>query len=161
MSIPQEMLMQAEAIGAGMDQAQQQGMQILTPQGNFSMRALNAVVEAVNELMPMMGEMSPMPEYSQDMTSLPQELMNALMAIMSVAEQAGSAIDMELSAIESDNDLAKLAALLKRLVNDQKLKDFLTKDEPVEVEEEVTMESAPASEGDMQISDEELFAQRV
>ena len=161
MSIPQEMLMQAEAIGAGMDAAQQQGMEIMTPQGKYSARALNAVVDAINEIMPMLGEQMPMPEITADMTMMPQELVNAIMAIMTVAEQAGSPIDIELSAVVSDNDLAKLAALLKRLVNDKKLKDFLMQGAPEEVTEEVTMESAPAPEGGMEVSDEELFAQRV
>tara|TARA_R100000700_G_scaffold33790_1_gene41649 strand:+ start:112 stop:597 length:486 start_codon:yes stop_codon:yes gene_type:complete len=161
MSIPQEMMLQAEAIGAGMDAAQQQGMEIMTPQGQYSARALNAVVDVINEIMPMFGEMNPMPQYTEDMTMMPQELMNALMAIMTVAEQAGVPIEMELSAIVSDNDLAKLAALIKRLVKDQTLKDFLTQGETEEVTEEVTMESAPAPEGGMEISDEELFAQRV
>jgi len=161
MSIPQEMLMQAEAIGAGMDAAQQQGMEIMTPQGKYSARALNAVVEAINEIMPMLGEQMPMPEITTDMTMMPQELVNAIMAIMTVAEQAGSPIDMELSAVVSDNDLAKLAALLKRLAKDKKLKDFLMQGAEEEVTEEVTMEPAPASEGGMEVSDEELFAQRV
>ena len=161
MSIPQEMMLQAETIGAGMDAAQQQGMEIMTPQGQYSARALNAVVDVINEIMPMFGEMNPMPQYTEDMTMMPQELMNALMAIMTVAEQAGVPIEMELSAIVSDNDLAKLAALIKRLVKDQTLKDFLTQGETEEVTEEVTMESAPTSEGGMEVSDEELFAQRV
>ena len=161
MSIPQEMMLQAETIGAGMDAAEQQGMEIMTPQGQYSARALNAVVDVINEIMPMFGEMNPMPQYTEDMTMMPQELMNALMAIMTVAEQAGVPIEMELSAIVSDNDLAKLAALIKRLVKDQTLKDFLTQGETEEVTEEVTMESAPAPEGGMEVSDEELFAQRV
>ena len=161
MSIPQEMMLQAETIGAGMDAAQQQGMEIMTPQGQYSARALNAVVDVINEIMPMFGEMNPMPQYTEDMTMMPQELMNALMAIMTVAEQAGVPIEMELSAIVSDNDLAKLAALIKRLVKDQTLKDFLTQGETEEVTEEVTMESAPATEGGREVSDEELCAQRV
>ena len=161
MSIPQEMMIQAEAIGSGMDAAQQQGMQILTPQGKYSARALNAVVDAINEIMTMIGEPMPMAEITTDMTMMPQELVNAIMAIMTVAEQAGTPIDMELSAVVSDNDLAKLAALLKRLVNDKKLKDFLMKDANETAPEQVTMETAPASEGEMKVSDEELFAQRV
>ena len=161
MSIPQEMLMQAETIGAGMDAAQQEGMQIMTPQGNYSARALNALVESINEIMPMLGEMAPMPTYQEDMTMMPQELVNAIMAIMTVAEQAGVPIEMELSAVVSDNDLARLAALIKRLVKDAKLKEFLEAGQPEEVTEEVTMESAPTSEGGMEVSDEELFAQRV
>jgi len=111
--------------------------------------------------MPMLGEQSPMPQYTEDMTMLPQELMSAVMAIMTVAEQAGAPVDMEISAVVSDNDLAKLAALMKRLAKDKKLKDFLMQGEQEEVTEEVAMESAPAPEGGMEVSDEELFAQRV
>lgn len=161
MSIPQEMIMQAEAIGAGMDQAQQEGVQIMTPQGNYSARALNAVVDVVNEIMPMFGEQTPMAQYSADMTQIPPELMNALMAIMTIAEQVGIPIGMELSAIVDDNDLAKLAALIKRLAKDEKLQEFLMQGQTPEVTEEVEVESAPAPEGGMEVSDEELFAQRV
>ena len=144
-----------------MDQAQMEGMQIMTPQGKYSARALNAVVDVINEIMPMLGEQSPMPQYTEDMTMLPQELMSTVMAIMTLAEQAGAPVDMEISAVVSDNDLAKLAALIKRLAKDKKLKDFLMQGEQEEVTEEVTMESAPAPEGGMEVSDEELFAQRV
>ena len=161
MSVPQEMMIQAEAIGAGMDQAQQQGMQIITPQGKYSSRALNALVGEINNIMPMMGEMTPMSEYSEDLTQLPTELINVLMAIMTIAEQAGIPIDMEINEIVSDQELAKLAALISRVAKDSKLKDFLKKDETTEVETQVQAESTPMSEGDMKISDEELFAQRV
>jgi ArsR family metal-binding transcriptional regulator len=161
MSVPQEMMIQAEAIGAGMDQAQQQGMQIITPQGKYSSRALNALVGEINNIMPMMGEMTPMSEYSEDLTQLPSELINVLMAIMTIAEQAGIPIDMEINEIVSDQELAKLAALISRVAKDSKLKDFLKKDETTEVETQVQAESTPMSEGDMKISDEELFAQRV
>ncbi len=122
MSIPQDLIMQAETIGAGMDAAQQQGIQIMTPQGKYSARALNAVVDVVNEIMPMFGEQAMMEQYTEDLTIMPQELVNALMAIMTVADQAGVPIDMEISAVVSDNDLAKLAALIKRLAKDKKLK---------------------------------------
>tara|TARA_R100001460_G_scaffold106347_1_gene153782 strand:- start:1343 stop:1825 length:483 start_codon:yes stop_codon:yes gene_type:complete len=160
MSIPQDLIMQAETIGAGMDAAQQQGIQIMTPQGKYSARALNAVVDVVNEIMPMFGEQVMMEQYTEDLTIMPQELVNALMAIMTVADQAGVPIDMEISSVVSDNDLAKLAALIKRLAQDKKLKDFLMKGTE-EVTEEVEVESAPAPEGGMEVSDEELFSQRV
>lgn len=108
-----------------------------------------------------MGEMTPMSEYSEDLTQLPSELINVLMAIMTIAEQAGIPIDMEINEIVSDQELAKLAALISRVAKDSKLKDFLKKDETTEVETQVQAESTPMSEGDMKISDEELFAQRV
>ncbi len=40
MSIPQDLSMQAEQIGAGMDEAQAQGMQMMIPQGQFSSQAM-------------------------------------------------------------------------------------------------------------------------
>lgn len=160
MSVPQEMMMQADAIGAGMDAAEQEGMQIMTPQGKFSSRGLNAVVDVVNQIMPMLGQQEPMPQYTEDMTMLPQELMQMIMAIMTIAEQAGVPIDMEMTAIASDNDLAKLSALMKRVVNDAKFKDFLAPGEEEVITEE-TVEPAPMSEGDMEVSDEELFASRI
>ena len=79
---------------------------------------------------------------------------------MTVAQDAGIAIDMELSQVVSDQDVAKLSALLQRLVTDEAFKDFLMPEEP-EVEEEVIVEESPMSEGEPQMSDEELFASRI
>ena len=50
---------------------------------------------------------------------------------------------------------------MKRLAKDEKLKEFLMQGQTPEVTEEVEVESAPAPEGGMEVSDEELFAQRV
>tara|TARA_R100000231_G_scaffold604_2_gene1106 strand:+ start:5159 stop:5644 length:486 start_codon:yes stop_codon:yes gene_type:complete len=161
MSIPQEMIIQADAIGSGMNEASNQGMQMITPSGNFSSRALNAVIDAVNKIMPMFGEMEQMAQYNEDMTMMPMEMLNAVMAIMTVAQQAGVPVEIEISSIESDNDLAKLAALLKRLANDGKLKEFLEKASTPVQAEEVTMNTEMPGETQDTITDEELFAQRV
>lgn len=160
MSIPQEMMMQAEAIGAGMDSAQEEGMQIASPQGKYTATALNALVDTVNQILPMMGQQQPYPTFAEDQTMFPIEFVNVLMAIMTVAQDAGIAIDMELSQVVSDQDVAKLSALLQRLVTDEAFKDFLMPEEP-EVEEEVIVEESPMSEGEPQMSDEELFASRI
>jgi hypothetical protein len=161
MSIPQDLMMQADAIGAGMDAANQQGMQMMAPQGKYSARAMNALVAVLNDILPMMQE-QPYPEFTEDQVMFPQDLMQVLMAIMTIAEQAGIPVEISLSEVVSDADVAKLVALLKRAVNDKKFKDFLAGGEEEEVTEETTTEELPLPEGgEMEVSDEELFASRM
>jgi hypothetical protein len=157
MSIPQEMMMQAEAIGAGMDSAQEEGMQIATPQGQYGINALNALVDTVNQVLPMLGQQEPYPSFTEDQTMFPMEFVNVLMAIMTIAEDAGIPVEMELSEVVSDRDVAKLSALLQRLITDENFQAFLM---PEEIEEEVMVEE-PMSEGEPSMSDEELFASRI
>lgn len=160
MSIPQGLMDQAATIGAGMDQLEQQGMQMGTPQGKYSARAMNALVQVVNEIMTMMGEASPYPEFTEDQTMFPQDFMQMLMSIMTIAEQAGVPVEMSLSDVVSDRDVAKLVALLKRVAKDKRVQDFLSQqEEPGEMEVTEEMEVAP--EGGMEVSDEELFASRM
>ena len=161
MSIPQDLMMQAQEIGAGMDQAQQQGMQIAAPQGQFTARALNALTKEVNKILTMLGEQTPIPDFTADQTTFAPEFMQALMAIMSIASDAQMPIDMMLSEIRTDQDVARLAALIKRLSDSKEFKDYLTQGpEPMEMEEEITEEVMP--EGSTPVmSDEELFASRV
>ena len=160
MSIPQGLMDQAATIGAGMDQLEQQGMQMGTPQGKYSARAMNALVQVVNEIMTMMGEASPYPEFTEDQTMFPQDFMQMLMSIMTIAEQAGVPVEMSLSDVVSDRDVAKLVALLKRVAKDKRIQDFLSQqEEPGEMEVTEEMEVAP--EGGMEVSDEELFASRM
>ena len=161
MSIPQDLMMQAQAIGAGMDQAQQQGMQIAAPQGQFSARALNALTKEVNKILTMLGEQTPVPDFTEDQTTFAPEFMQALMAIMQIASDAQMPIDMMLSEIRTDQDIARLAALIKRISDSKEFKDYLAQGaEPMEMEAEITEEVMPEG-GAPAMSDEELFASRV
>lgn len=160
MSIPQDLMIQANAIGAGMDAANAEGMQMMTPQGQYSVQAMNALVAVLNEVLPMMQE-QPYPQFTEDQTMFPQDLMQLLMAIMTIAEQAGIPIDMSLSEVVSDRDVAKLVALLKRTIKDERFQKFFEGGEE-EVTEETMTEEMPASPGgEMEVSDEELFTQRM
>lgn len=160
MSIPQDLMTQAATIGAGMDQLEQQGMQMGAPQGKYSARAMNALVDVVNEMMMQMGEATPYPEFTEDQTMFPQDFMQMLMSIMTIAEQAGVPVEMSLSEVVSDRDVAKLVALLKRVAKDKRMQDFLSREEEPE-EMEVTEEIAETPAGDMAMSDEELFTSRM
>ena len=117
MSIPQDLSMQAAEIGAGMDEAQAQGMQMMIPQGQFSSQAMSALLSEVNAFMQRMNQ-PPLEIEAVDMQAFPAELVQVVMAIMAISEQAGVAVDMSLSDVESDQDVARLVALIKRAVSD-------------------------------------------
>ena len=163
MSIPQDFSQQAEEIGAGMDEAQAQGMQMMIPQGQFSSQAMAALLSEVNAFMQRMNQ-PPLEIEAVDMQSFPPEVVQIVMAIMAIAEQAGVPVEMSLSDIASDQDVARLVALIQRAVSDQKFIDFLEAAEEQVVEEapveEVAVEEEVVSpSGEM--TDEELFASRM
>ena len=160
MSIPQDLLVQAGDIGAGMDQVEAQGMQVAMPQGMYSATALNALVDSVNEIMVMLGEQQPYPTFTEDQTSLPPDFVNMIMAIMSIAQDAQMPIEMALEEVVSDTEIARLVALLNRLANDAAFQEYLAgATEPAMMEEETVVEETP--EGEVAVSDEELFASRM
>ena len=161
MSIPQDLSMQAAEIGAGMDEAQAQGMQMMIPQGQFSSQAMKALLAEVNAFMQRMNQ-PPLEIEAVDMQSFPQELVQVVMAIMAIAEQAGVSVDMSLSEVESDQDVARLVALIKRAVSDKKFIDFLeAAEKQAEPVEEVAMEEQVETPEGGEMTDEELFASRM
>ena len=162
MSIPQDISMQTQAIGAGMDQDAAQNMQMATPTGQFSVSAMNSMLQVVNDLLARFGEPQPYPQFTEDITSFPPDLVQVLMAIMTISEQAGVPVEMGLSDLVSDTEVARLTALLQRVAQSTELQTFLEQIEPaaedVEMEETV-VEDTP--EGDVEMTDEELFESRV
>tara|TARA_R100000734_G_C3269859_1_gene66098 strand:- start:106 stop:591 length:486 start_codon:yes stop_codon:yes gene_type:complete len=161
MSIPQDLSMQAAEIGAGMDEAQAQGMQMMIPQGQFSSQAMKALLAEVNAFMQRMNQ-PPLEIEAVDMQSFPQQLVQVVMAIMAIAEQAGVSVDMSLSEVESDQDVARLVALIKRAVSDKKFIDFLeAAEKQAEPVEEVAMEEQVETPEGGEMTDEELFASRM
>lgn len=159
-AIPQDIMTQANAIGAGMDNAMAQGAEIITPTGRYSARAMNALVAVLNKILPMMGRTEMYPDFTEDQTQFPMDLVQLLMAIKAVADTAQVEFDMDLATLEKDADVAKLAALIQRLVDDKRMQDYLAQGEEPMTEE--PMEEAPmAAEPTGEMSDEELFASRM
>lgn len=161
MAIPQDIAAQTEQIAMGMDSAMAEGAQIMTPRGKFSMRAMNALVQALNEVLPMMGRTDMYPEFTEDQTEFPMDLVQLLMGLITIAEAAGVSFEMDLGSATSDRDVAKLAALIKRMKSDKRLQDYLAQaEEPIEgVETEQIDVMAETPEGEM--SDDELFMSRM
>ena len=103
------------------------------------------------------------PTFSEDITVFPPEFVDVLMGIADVASQAGIEAPFDLSAVESDRDLAMLAGQVAQLAEDQTLLDFIAGANQEEAEEEPvaevdTMEETP--EGPVE-TDEELFLRRM
>lgn len=158
-TLPQDIMTQANAIGAGMDSAMAQGADIVSPTGRYSALALNALVAELNEILPMMGMTDRYPDFTEDQTTIPLDMLNLLMAVQSIADMAQVEFPMDLGEMQADAQIAKLAALIKRLREDSRMQDYLAMQEepvtePLDVEE-------PMGEEPMGMSDEELFTSRM
>ena len=118
--VPQDIMTQANAIGSGMDSALAQGADIMSPTGKFSALALNALVAELNQILPMMGRSDMYPDFTEDQTTIPMDFLQLIMAVQSIADMAQVEFDIDLGAMTDDAQIAKLAALIKRLREDSR-----------------------------------------
>ena len=156
MSIPQDIMAEAEQVGAAMDAEMSSALAAAAPQGQFSARALNALVAELNAILPMFG--APLyPEFAEDITVFPPEFVEQIMMLAGAAEQAGIDSGIDLSDIQDDRDLAKLAGVLRTLAENEEFIAFLQ----TPVEEEVVVEETVTETPDEEIIEEDLFAARM
>jgi len=135
-------------------------MAIELPEGRFSERMLNRLVDTLNKFAPMM-EFEAIEKVDGEQTRFPMELVQMVMAIAAAAEDAGMAIDLNLEDIEADRDLATVIGQLDKLSKNTKFKDFLSEEMFPEAEEAVE-ERAEADEEEA--DDEKMdmdFARRM
>jgi len=127
-------------------------MAIELPEGRFSERMLNRLVDTLNKYAPMM-EFEAIERVSGDQTQFPMELLQMVMAIAAAAEDAGMDFNIDLAEMKEDRDLASVIGQLDKLVKNAEFKKFLEEEifgeaeeamgearEEVEVEEEVDMD---------------------
>lgn len=127
-------------------------MAIELPEGRFSERMLNRLVDTLNKYAPMM-EFESIERVSGDQTQFPMELVQMVMAIAAAAEDAKMGIDIDLGEVKEDRDLATVIGQLDKLVKNAEFKKFLEEEifgeaeeamgearEEVEVKEEVDMD---------------------
>ena len=161
MSIPQDILAGAEEVAGEQEALATDVLMEEAPRGQFSAAALNRLVDEVNKILPKMG-MPLYPAFEADITVFPPEFVDVLTGIADVASQAGIEAPFDLSAVESDRDLAMIAGQVAQLAEDESLLDFITnqmgqeQEEPVA--EETMMEETP--EGPVE-TDDELFLRRM
>ena len=127
-------------------------MAIELPEGRFSERMLNRLVDTLNKYTPIM-EFEAIERVSGDQTQFPMELLQMVMAIAAAAEDAGMDFNIDLAEMKEDRDLASVIGQLDKLVKNAEFKKFLEEEifgeaeeamgearEEVEVEEEVDMD---------------------
>lgn len=127
-------------------------MAIELPEGRFSERMLNRLVDTLNKYAPMM-EFEAIERVSGDQTQFPMELLQMVMAVAAAAEDAGMDFNIDLAEMKEDRDLASVIGQLDKLVKNPEFKKFLEEEifgeaeeamgearKEVEVEEEVDMD---------------------
>lgn len=135
-------MMDAYAAKAG-DLQEETDLMLEVPRGNFTKTALNAVVDAFNTTLGAMGFEGDYPKFSEDQNTLPVEFVRGLAMMSDAAAESGSGVDIDLSVIKSDNDLALLASKLKRLAESPKLKMMMSDNEEPGTEVEVNVGATP------------------
>lgn len=157
----EEMRNQMENAGRRIDFEVETTMAMELPQGKYSENMLNKLVDALNKFAPMM-EFTAIDKVSGEQTQMPLELVQLIMGIAGAAEEADMALQINLSEMESDRDIASLVGQLESLLKNAEFKKFLEEDvfgdeEPVERE----MEDEVAVERDAEEDLDEMFARRV
>jgi hypothetical protein len=142
MTIPTDLLTQAQEIGAEQDVLREATM--ITPQGKFSKNALNRLVKELNVVLEMFEQSYP--EFEEDITVFPEDFVRMLDMVASAASDAGVDFELDMQSITDDRSLMMVAGQLRKLSKDKTFKKFLEsnsimgEDEPateVVVEQEV------------------------
>ena len=151
------------------DEAADEALTEMAPRGEFSMTALNKVVDALNAVLPAFGEMAQeYPSFSTDENMLPTEFVNQLLMVATAATDADmnevlSAADVQ--DVQDDRDLQLLAGKLRTLSQSRDFKQFLKQpmegEAPMAVEEETTEVEAPMEGGEMEVEEDDLLMQRM
>jgi len=156
MSIPQDILAEAEAVGAEMDAEMDQALLESVPQGQFSAQALNAVVAELNNILPLFG--APLyPEFTEDQVAFPVEFVQQLIMLAGAADQAGVELAMDLDVVETDRDLAMLAGIIADLAANEAFLAFIQAPVEETVVEETVVEEPPPEE----VVEEDIFIDRM
>jgi len=148
---------QLQQAGDQVDFEIESSMMIELPEGQFTERMLNRLVDVVNKYQPIM-QFEQFEKVSNDSSQLPLELAQMIMMITAAAEDAELPLQVNLAEVETDAELASVIGQLDKLVKNNDFKAFLEEelfgeDEEV-VEEEEVVEDA---EEDM----DEMFARRM
>ena len=118
----------------------------LAPRGDFSRKAMNALVKATNRLLPLFDQSPDYPEFSEDVEVFPTDFVRVLGMFQGAvnaavdAEMAPESADFMMEEITDDRSLQLLAGRLNQLATDREFKKFL-KNPPMEEESEEAPEA--------------------
>jgi hypothetical protein len=151
------------------DRAKDEALMEVAPRGDFSMSALNKVVDALNAVLPAFGPTAEeYPSFSGDEEMLPPEFVNQLMMVATAASDADMADTLamgDISDVADDRDLQLLAGKLRTLSESRDFKQFLKQpmdgEAPMAVEVEVTNVEEPMGGDEMEVEEDDLLMQRM
>tara|TARA_R110002020_G_scaffold46851_3_gene133465 strand:+ start:11124 stop:11693 length:570 start_codon:yes stop_codon:yes gene_type:complete len=126
---PDQPAVEAEIIGAAedLDTERDAAVDNMAPTGQFSVEALNDLVDSLNAVLPMFGEDQSYPSFSDGIDGpLPTEFVSALAMVADAARSAGlERLAPDLENMGDDGGLDKAARMLDTLAGDQSFKTFL------------------------------------
>jgi hypothetical protein len=151
------------------DRAKDEALMEVAPRGDFSMSALNKVVDALNAVLPAFGPTAEeYPSFSGDEEMLPPEFVNQLMMVATAASDADMADTLamgDISDVADDRDLQLLAGKLRTLSESRDFKQFLKQpmdgEAPMAVEVEVTNVEEPMGGDEMEVEEDDLLMRRM
>jgi hypothetical protein len=156
----EEMSEQITELGATMDENKTAEVELLTPSGDYSRRALNTLVDALNELLPMFN-LPDYPEFDEGFVGpLPEEFVTQLTMIEAAAEAAGlDSFPMD-EAVD-DRGLEMIAGRLKVLARDKTFAKFVEEEATaIDLDRMEDVEPEPMDDVE-EIDVDALFMERV
>jgi len=135
-------------------------MAIELPEGRFSERMLNRLVDTLNKYAPMM-EFEAIERVSGDQTQFPMELLQMVMAVAAAAEDAGMDFNIDLAEMKEDRDLASVIGQLDKLVKNAEFKKFLEEEIFGEAEEAMGEARKEVEVEEEEVDMDEMFKRRM
>tara|TARA_R110002012_G_scaffold287778_1_gene480295 strand:- start:1126 stop:1647 length:522 start_codon:yes stop_codon:yes gene_type:complete len=125
----------------------------MSPEGEFSMARLNAVVDGMNAVVALMPDVEDYPTFEEDIEIFPGEFVEYFNMINTALRDAAlDELEIDFMTVADDRDLARLAGELKSLAKNSEFKRHLKNAggaaAPVEEEviEEIPIEGEPMME---------------
>jgi len=114
-------------------------MQLPSIRGQFSETAMNALVDATNMALEAAGFEGDYPEFDSDVTEFPAEFVRVLAMFADAAEETDAGVQLDMSMLEDDRDVAVLASKVRQLAESEAFAKGMT----APMEGEVAMEAGP------------------
>jgi hypothetical protein len=168
MSRPQQSLddirNSVEQTGKDLDFEMDSVLAIELPEGKFSGTMMSKLVDSLNQFATLL-DIAPIDIITNDTNRIPEQALKMLMALAAAAEDSGNDLNMDLTEVVADRDLAMIIGQLDDLSKNEAFREFLASpisdEEAVEgdfEEEEMVMEDEIPVEMDEM---EDTFARRL
>jgi hypothetical protein len=151
---PVTMMQENQSIAADVDSTRENIAMQMTPEGDFSKKAMNQLIRSLNRARDLFAA-PPIPQAAADSEVMTEDVVSTLMMLKQASEDAGTELPVSFTGVVDDQDLAVLTAQVEGLVEDRMFKQFLNQQAPgteevaEEVTEEVAVQEAEMADTDM------------